>query len=135
MSLSYANSQWLKTCLFKGMLMEGALVNTVLNRASQYSLSISLRIVRLMLSVLLITAVSTELTLSDFWHVALSILAIYTFVTGLFGRDPLLALLRRTNRRIPDHALDLVAQLECLFIGLICIVAGIIHHHVNSCRL
>ena len=112
--------------------MEDTFVNTVLNLPRQNSLSLSLRLIRLVLSALLIVVVATEITLSSTWQLVLSALAIYAFVTGMFGRDPVFALLRLTNCQLPDHALGVVAQLECLSIGLICIVAGIMHHNADS---
>lgn len=112
--------------------MEDAIVITVPNSTNQNSLSISLRLSRIMLSALLVIAVSTETTLSGFWQLALSVLAIYTFVTGVFGRDPVFALLGYTNRQMPDHSLDVVAQVECLSIGLICFITGIAHHYTGS---
>jgi len=107
-------------------------MNTVLNSTSQNSLSISLRLSRIMLSALLVIAVTTELTITSFWQVALSVLAIYTFVTGVFGRDPVFALLGYTSRQLPDHSLDMVAQMECLSIGLICFVTGLVHQYTGS---
>ena len=100
--------------------------------ASQDSLSISLRIGRLVLSALLAAAVTTEVTLTIFWQLALSGLAIYTFITGVNGRDPLFARLRDANDRMSEQALDILARLECLSIGLICLVAGIMNQHVDS---
>lgn len=112
--------------------MEDAIVNANPITAIQDSLSISLRIGRLLLGVFLGFAVSAESSISIFWQLALSGLAIYTFMTGLNGRDPLLALLRRGNHQMSDQVLDVVAQLECLSIGLICIVAGILNNHAES---
>ena len=107
-------------------------MNTVLKSTGGNSLPISLRMMRLLLSALLVIIIATEWSLSSFWQLVLSALAIYTFVTGVFGRDPLFAVLRLSIRQLPDHALGVVAQLECLAIGLICIVAGIMHHNVDS---
>lgn len=107
-------------------------MNTVLNSIKPDSLSISLRLLRLMLSALLVFAVATEPTLSDFWQLLLSVLAVYTLITGIFGRDPVLAHLRRRNNQLPVNVLDTVAQLECLSIGLICFVAGMIHQYTHS---
>ena len=112
--------------------MEDAFVNTVLNTTHHNSLPISLRIMRLMLSILLVIAVVTELSLSAFWQLLLSALALYTFITGVFGRDPLFTLLRLTNLQLPDYSLGVAAQVECLSIGLICIVAGIVNHNADS---
>ena len=107
-------------------------MNTVLISNNQNSLSISVRLVRLMVSVLSVIAVLTEVTLSGFWQSVLSLLAVYTFVTGVFGRDPLFALLRHTNREMPNYALNVVAQVECLTIGLICFMVGIMNSHAGS---
>ena len=112
--------------------MEDTFVNTVLNSTTENSLPISLRLMRLILSALLVIAVATELSLSGFWQLMLTALAIYTFVTGVFGRDPLFIVLRLTNLQLPDHTLGVVAQLECLSIGLICIVAGIMNRNADS---
>jgi hypothetical protein len=112
--------------------MEDTIVNTVLNSIKPDSLCVSLRLLRLMLSVLLVFAVLTEPTLSDFWQILLSVLAVYTLVTGTFGRDPVFSLLRRSNRKLPENALDVVAQLECLSIGLICFVGGMSHQYTHS---
>ena len=109
-------------------------MNTVLNFTNQEhrSLPLSLRLVRFMLGVLLVIALTTELSLSGFWQLLLSTLAIYAFITGIFGRDPLFLMLRVSIRRLPDHALNVAAQVECFAIGLICIVAGIAHHNTDS---
>jgi hypothetical protein len=109
-------------------------MNTVLNATDQYhsSLPLSLRLVRFLLGVLLVIALATELSLSGFWQLLLSAVAIYAFITGVFGRDPLFMMLRVTIRRLPDHALNVAAQVECFAIGLICIVAGIAHHNTDS---
>lgn len=95
-------------------------------------LPLSLRMVRTMLSLLLVIAITTELTLSVFWEWVLSALAIYTFVTGIFGRDPLFRLLQFSSSRLPERALDVVSQVECFLIGAICIAAGIVHHNTDS---
>ena len=107
-------------------------MNTVLTSTSQRTLPISLRIVRVMVSVVLSIAIYTDMTLSGTWTLALSGLAIYTFVTAVLGEDPIVALLRRTNSQVPGHALDVVAQVECLAIGLICFVTGIVRYHPDS---
>ncbi|WP_455365188.1 hypothetical protein [Kaarinaea lacus] len=109
-------------------------MNAVLNSTSEShnSLPLSLRMVRLVLSFLLVIALVTEPSLSSIWQLSLIVLAIYALITGLFGRDPLYVLLQVSFRRLPDHALDVVAQVECFAIGLMCIVAGIVHHNANS---
>jgi len=110
-------------------------VNTTLIRTGDNFLPLSLRIVRLMIGVILVVAVTQEMLLSDSWTLVLSALAIYSIVTSLFGRDPLFALLKLSIPQLPDHALGVVAQLECLSIGLICIAVGIMNNHVDSLLL
>ena len=112
--------------------MEDARMNAVINSTAPNSLPVSLRMLRLMLSALLLIAVATEWSLSGFWLLVLSALALYTFVTGVFGRDPLFAVLRMSNYQLPNHTLGAVAQLECLAIGMICIIAGILNRNADS---
>ena len=112
--------------------MEDARMNAVINSTAPNSLPVSLRMLRLMLSALLLIAVATEWSLSGFWLLVLSALALYTFVTGVFGRDPLFAVLRMSSHQLPDHTLGVVAQLECLAIGMICIIAGILNRNADS---
>ena len=107
-------------------------MNAMLNSTGPNLMPLSLRIARLMLSTLLVIAIATELSLSSFWKLMLSTLALYTFATGVFGRDPLFDVLRLSIRQLPNHALGIVAQLECLTIGSICFVAGIINHNADS---
>ncbi len=107
-------------------------MNTTLIHTSGNILPLSLRIVRLMISVMLVIAIMVETSLSDNWKLVLSILAIYTFVTGLFGRDPVFAVLKLSIRQLPNRALDVVAQIECLTIGVMCIAVGIMNRHTDS---
>ena len=107
-------------------------MDTVFETNSRDYLPLSLRLLRLTLGVLLIAAIITEISLSKFWQITFSILAFYTLTTGVFGRDPLFCVLRLSNRQMPDHTLGLVAQLECLSIGVICIVAGILNRGSDS---
>lgn len=111
-------------------------MNTMLNvtdpRHSPSSLPLSLRMVRLILSILFVIAIATELSLSNFWMLVLSGLALYTFITAIFGWDPLFLLLRLSIRQLPDQALSVAAQVECFAIGLICIVAGIVNRNMDS---
>jgi hypothetical protein len=115
--------------------MEDVFMNTVLIHTGDNFLSLSLRIVRLMTGVILVVAITMEMSLSDFWKLPLSILAIYSFVTGLFGRDPLFSVLKLSVRQLPNHALGVMAQLECLFVGLVCIALGIMNRHADSLLL
>lgn len=112
--------------------MEETIVNTVMNTKRVDSLSISLRLLRLILSMLLAFAVSTEPAIMGSWQLILSVLAVYTFITAINGRDPVLARLRRSRRQLPEHALDLVSRLECLSIGLICFLAGMLIQFSDS---
>ena len=112
--------------------MEESIVSAVLNSNRLDSLSISLRLLRVMLSALLIYAVAAEPLITGFWQLLLSVLAVYTFITGVNGRDPLLALLRHNNRQRSEHTLDFVARLECLSIGSICFAAGMFNQFHNS---
>ena len=107
-------------------------MTTVLNSSRTDSLSISLRLLRVMLSALLVYAVATEPAITGFWQLLLSVLAVYTFITGVNGRDPVFALLRHNNRLLPEHTLDMLSRLECLAIGSICFVAGIFNQFHNS---
>ena len=119
-------------------------MNTVLEVSKQNALPVSVRLVRLIVSVLSVTALLTEVTLSGFWQSVLAALAVYAFVTGVFGRDPLFVLLGHRGHRIPGdaqsinrnpnpaHGLNRVAQLECLTVGLVCFVVGIMHSHTGS---
>ena len=45
------------------------------------------------------------------------------------------AVLKLSIRQLPDHALGVVAQLECLSIGLICIAVGVMNHNADSLLL
>jgi len=107
-------------------------VNTTLLYTDGNFLPISLRLARLMIGVLLVVAITLELSLSNFWIILVSTVAIYSFVTGLFGRDPLFAVLKLSIRQLPDHTLGVVAQIECLSIGLICIAVGIVNYRADS---
>lgn len=114
--------------------MQEVLVNTVIDTVHQKpgSLPLSLRLVRLTIGMLLIVAIATELLLPVYWQFILSVLAFYTFITAVFGRDPLFSVLRLSLREPSDHALSVAAQVECFAIGLICIVAGIMNRNMNS---
>ena len=107
-------------------------MNTVLNFKKPDSLSVSLRLLRLMLSGLLVLAVMTETAITGFWQLTMSVLAVYTFITAVNGRDPLFAVLRRSSSQLPDHMLDVFARLECLSIGVICFAAGMMNEYHNS---
>lgn len=95
-------------------------------------LPISLRIVRLVISALLAVTVITEPALAGFWQVVFSFLSLYTFVTGLVGSDPFFKLLRTPRVSLINQALGVVAQMECFFIGLLCIVIGVMFHNMDS---
>jgi len=107
-------------------------VNTVLNFNRPDSLCISLRLLRLMLSALLVFAVMTEPAITGFWQLIMSVLAVYTFITAVNGRDPVFAVFRRGSRPLPAHMLDVFARLECLSIGVICFAAGMMNEYHNS---
>ena len=66
-------------------------MNTTLIYTDGNFLPMSLRLARLMIGVMLVAAITLELSLSDFWILMLSTVAIYSFVTALFGRDPVFA--------------------------------------------
>jgi len=112
--------------------MEDVFVNTALIHSGGNFLPLSLRIVRLMISVMLVISITVEAPLADIWKLVISILAIYTFITGLFGRDPVFAVLKLSKPQLPDHALGVVAQIECLAIGVICIAVGIMNRNTDS---
>ncbi|WP_455203025.1 hypothetical protein [Kaarinaea lacus] len=107
-------------------------MNTSLISTGCNLLPLSVRMLRLMISVLFVTAITLQTSLSEFWKLALAALAVYTFVTGVFGWDPLFAVLRLSIRQLPDHALGAVSQFECLAIGLFCIAAGIMNRNEDS---
>ena len=107
-------------------------MKTISATSDYTSLPLSLRVIRLIISILLAVAVVTELSLSTFWQLTLSGLAVYTLITGLFGRDPLFAVLRLSIGPLRDHALTIVAQVECFAIGFVCIVAGVVNHNADS---
>lgn len=107
-------------------------MKTVLKTAKSDSLTISLRLLRFMLSAVLVFAVLTEPAVTNYWQVTLSALAVYTFITAVIGRDPLFARIRRGNKPLSENALDLIAQVECFSIGLICFIAGMLIHFTNS---
>jgi len=112
--------------------MEEAIVNASLKLIRPGSLSISLRLLRLTLSALFVFAVVAEPDVTGFWKLILSVLAVYTFITAINGRDPVLSVLRRGNSKIPEHTLDMIARLECLSIGLICFAVGMLNHFSHS---
>lgn len=95
-------------------------------------LPISLRLVRLVISVLLAVTVLTEPALSVFWQVVFSVLSLYSIVTGLMGSDPFFKLLRTSRGPRLNQALGVAAQLECFFIGSVCIVIGVMFHNMDS---
>lgn len=107
-------------------------MNTALNYRDNNSLSISLRLVRLVLGALLVFILLTEISLTIFWQVFFVVLALYSLLTGVFGRDPVFALFGLTTHQLPDHTLGMIAQLECLSLGLICIVVGVMNRNVDS---
>lgn len=112
--------------------MEDTIVKTVLTRGKPDSLTISLRLLRLILSAVLVFAVTNEPAVTGYWQITLSSLAIYTLITGAIGRDPLFAYFRQKNKPLSDNALDIIAQAECFSIGVICFVAGMFIHFTNS---
>lgn len=107
-------------------------MNAILYAPNHLSLPLSLRLMRIALSALLVIVITTEWSLGYLWQVMLSILAVYALFTGVFGRDPVFNILKLTLHRLPDHSLGMVAQLECLFVGLSCIAIGIIHRNSES---
>jgi len=114
--------------------MQGAFMNTVIDTVHRKhgSLPLSLRLVRLTIGILLIIAVTTELSLPAYWQFILSVLAFYTFITAMFGRDPLFSVLRLSLREPSDHALTVAEQVECFAFGLICIIAGVVNRNMDS---
>jgi len=114
--------------------MQGVFMNTVIDAVHQKhgSLPLSLRLVRLTIGILLIIAITTELSLPVYWQFILSVLAFYTFITAVFGRDPLFSVLRLSLREPSDHALSVAEQVECFAIGLICIIAGVVNRNMDS---
>jgi hypothetical protein len=112
--------------------MQEVKMNSLLASETPNLLPISLRLVRLLISVLLAIIVATEPLISDSWKMAFSVLSLYTFLTGLFGKDPLFALFRTPSRPLLNQALGVIAQLECFFVGLVCIVAGVMYHNTDS---
>lgn len=107
-------------------------MNAVLDKTSNNLLSISLRLVRMIIGLLLLIVLATETNLSNVWQLTFAAVALYTLVTALSGRDPVIAILKFSKHQLPDQALSLVAQVECLSIGLLCIIAGILNHHSDS---
>lgn len=107
-------------------------MNYIINHTGSNYLPLSLRIVRLMISVLLVVTMLEEMVPWGLWKYALVFVAVYTLVTGLFGKDPLFLLFKLPNCEIPNHTLGMLAQIECLSIGLICIAVGIMYRHTDS---
>lgn len=112
--------------------MEDTAVKTVLNSGKPDSLTISLRLLRLMLTAVLVFAVITEPAVTGYWQISLPALAIYTFITAAIGRDPLFNYFRQGSKPLSDNALDVIAQVECFSIGVICFAAGMFIHFTNS---
>ncbi len=107
-------------------------MDSLLVSAKPYYLPISLRTMHLILGSVIFYGLAIEQAFSGYWETVLSVLAGYAFITGIFGKDPLFAILKLSVRPLPDYALGVVAQLECLFIGLVCIAAGVMNLNVNS---
>ena len=107
-------------------------MNVAHNATSSDKLSLSLRLMRLLLSILLFVIIGTEFSLSGLWQLVLVTLALYALVTGLFGSDPVFVTLGLSTLRSSDHELSIAAQLECLAIGLTCIAAGVMNRDMDS---
>ena len=102
---------------------------------STKSLSLSRRIARMIVSVILVVIVMTEDSLPAPWLLVLSAITVYTIVTGLLGWDPLLKLLQLEHLQLPDQPLSFAAQLECAAIGGVCIGMGIFYRSPDSLLL
>ena len=98
-------------------------------------LTLSQRIARIIVGIILIAIVATEVTLTTPWSVVLSIIAVYTLSTGLSGSDPLLKRLKHAYPQLPDHKLNVAAQLECTAIGAVFIAAGVLYRGSDSVLL
>ena len=104
----------------------------VISDFERNSLPISLRLMRLILGFLLLFSLAVEKPFSEIWELVLTFTCAYALITGLFGKDPLFAILRLSIGPLPDYTLNVLAQLECLSVGVICIVAGILNFNVDS---
>ena len=98
-------------------------------------LTLSQRIARVLVSIMLLTVVTTEVSLPALWLVVLSIIAVYTVVTGLLGWDPLLKRLKLSNPQLSDQKLTCAAQLECITIGAIFVGVGILYRGSDTVLL
>ena len=98
-------------------------------------LTLSQRIARIMVSVILVVVVTTEASLGTPWLLVLSAIVVYTIVTGFLGWDPILKLLKQSNPQLPYQKLSFAAQLECAGIGSICIAVGFLFRGSDSVLL
>ena len=90
-------------------------------------LTLSQRIARIIVSIILVAVVTKESLLAAPWLLVLFIIAVYIIATGLLGWDPLLKLVKQSYPQFSDQKLSFVAQLECATIGVVCIVMGILY--------
>jgi hypothetical protein len=98
-------------------------------------LTLSQRIARILVSIMLLAVFTTEVSLPTHWLVILSVIAVYTIVTGLLGWDPLLKRLKLSHPQLPDQKLTCAAQLECIVIGAIFVGVGILYRGSDSALL
>jgi len=107
------------------------------NSLSTKCLTLSQRIARVLVSIILCASILGETALPISWIVLLVSLATYTLLSGISGWDPWLARLKQrqasTNSTLPyNHKLNSAAQLECATIGVLCVAAGIFNRGSGS---
>jgi hypothetical protein len=98
-------------------------------------LTLSQRIARILVSIILVVIVTTEASPPTTWLLALSAIAVYAIVTGLLGWDPILKLLKQSHPHLPDQKLSFAAQLECAGFGAICVAIGVLFRDSDSVLL
>ena len=98
-------------------------------------LTLSQRIARIIVSIILVAVVTKESLLAAPWLLVLFIIAVYTIATGLLGWDPLLKLVKQSYPQFSDQKLSFVAQMECATIGVVFIVMGILYRDSDTLLL